>query len=306
MLHAEALHQHQRLALWAGAFTIVVWGANFSIQKHLLGLLEPAGFLFARYLILPACALGMLLHAGGGRIPRISGSDLRALAVLGLVSHTVHVGIVVYGIHLSTPFSSSLIAACGPVFTLLILRAKRAEVLSPAQVCGVAVSLVGVLVFLSDKLMAGRWQAGGGDLLMLFAALCFSWYTVAAKPLTIRLGARETMAWSTLLGSAPLVVVSAPGAMQVDWGALPPGAWALLGWAVVVSAFVGWIVWAWVNVVRGVARTAPLMYLMPPVAGLIAWVVTGEEFRGTKLIGATVTLAGVALAQFAGRPARAA
>lgn len=306
MPNAAALRQHQTLALWAGVFTIVVWGANFSVQKYLLGLLEPAGFLFARYLILPACALAMLLHAGRGRIPRISGKDLRALAVLGLVSHSVHVGVVVYGIHLSTPFSSSLIAACGPVFTLLILRAKRAELLSPAQVFGVAVSLVGVLVFLSDKLLAGRWQAGGGDLLLLFAALCFSWYTVAAKPLTVRLGARETMGWSTLLGSAPLVLVSGPGAMRVDWSALPWQAWALLGWAVVVSAFIGWIVWAWINMVRGVARTAPLMYLMPPVAGLIAWVATGEDFRGTKLIGAAITLAGVALAQFAGRPARAA
>ena len=296
--------RRQDLALWAGLATIVVWGANFSVQKHLLGMLEPSGFLFARYLILPACALGMLLHAGGGRIPRIGATDLRALAVLGLVSHTVHVGIVVYGIHWSTPFSSSLIAACGPVFTLLILRAQRVETLSPAQVFGVAVSFAGVLLFLSDKLLSGRWQAGGGDLLLLFAALCFSWYTVAAKPLTIRLGARDTMAWSTLLGSAPLVVVSWPGAMRVEWSALPWHAWALLAWAVVVSAFVGWIVWAWVNVVRGVARTAPMMYLMPPVAGVIAWLVTGEDFRGAKLAGAAVTLAGVALAQFAGRPAR--
>lgn len=295
---------HQTQALWFGLATIVVWGANFSIQKYLLGLLEPAGFLFARYLILPACALGLLLHAGGGRFPRITLADLRALAVLGLVSHSVHVGIVVYGIHWSTPFSSSLIAACGPVFTLLILRARRAEILSPAQVVGVAVSFAGVLLFLSDKLLAGRWQAGGGDLLLLFAALCFSWYTVAAKPLTIRLGARDTMAWSTLLGSAPLVVLSTPGAMRVDWTTLPWHAWAMLGWAVVVSAFIGWIVWAWVNVVRGVARTAPLMYLMPPVAGVIALFATGEDFHGMKLIGATVTLGGVALAQFAGRPAR--
>ena len=29
---------------------------------------------------------------------------------------------------------------------------------------------------------------------------------------------------------------------------------------------------------RGVARTAPLMYLMPPVAGLVAWALTGERY----------------------------
>ncbi len=52
---------------------------------------------------------------------------------------------------------------------------------------------------------------------------------------------------------------------------------------------------------RGVARTAPLMYLMPPVAGLVAWAVSDERFTAAKLIGAAITLGGVALAQFAGK-----
>ena len=52
----------------------------------------------------------------------------------------------------------------------------------------------------------------------------------------------------------------------------------------------------------GVARTAPLMYLMPPVAGLVAWFATGESYTGIKLAGAALTLAGVAVAQFAHRP----
>jgi drug/metabolite transporter (DMT)-like permease len=69
---------------------------------------------------------------------------------------------------------------------------------------------------------------------------------------------------------------------------------------VIISAFIGWIAWGWINAVRGVARTAPLMYLMPPVAGLVAWAVTGERYTGIKLGGAALTLAGVALAQFAG------
>ncbi len=70
-------------------------------------------------------------------------------------------------------------------------------------------------------------------------------------------------------------------------------------YATVVAAFIGWPVWGWVNAVRGVARTAPLMYLMPPVAGLLAWVVTGESYSGAKIVGALICLLGVAIAQFA-------
>lgn len=68
-----------------------------------------------------------------------------------------------------------------------------------------------------------------------------------------------------------------------------------------VSAFAGWLAWGWANAVRGVGRTAPLMYLMPPVAGVVAWIASDERFTATKLLGAAITLGGVALAQFAGR-----
>jgi len=79
-------------------------------------------------------------------------------------------------------------------------------------------------------------------------------------------------------------------------------AWDWLGvlWAVLVSAFLGWLAWGWINTVRGVARTAPLMYLMPPMAGLFAWAFSGEHYTGIKIAGAGVTLLGVALAQYAG------
>lgn len=63
---------------------------------------------------------------------------------------------------------------------------------------------------------------------------------------------------------------------------------ALLGSlpAALISAFIGWLVWGRVNVVRGVARSAALMYRMPPVAGLVARVVTGGSYTGIGLAGA--------------------
>lgn len=283
---------------------IVVWGANFSVQKYVFTAMPPGAFLFARYLIMPACALLLLLGLGGGRLPRIEREDFWALARLGLIGHTLHVGMVTYGIHWSTAFSSSLIVSCSPVFTLLILRWHGIERLTRPQVIGLAVSLAGVVVFLSDKLLAASWTATGGDLVLLVSASFFSYYTVAAKPMIVRLGALPVMAWATLLGSAPLVVMGAPIAAGVEWRALPASIWASLLWASVVSAFLGWLVWGWVNAVRGVARSAPLMYLMPPVAGVVAWLGTGEGYTTTKLTGAAITLAGVALAQFTGRPGR--
>ena len=107
------------------------------------------------------------------------------------------------------------------------------------------------------------------------------------------------MTYATLLGAGPVVLFSLPAGLQVDWVNVRPLIWAGMLWAVLVSAFLGWLVWGWINAVRGVARTAPLLYLMPPVAGLVAWATTGEHYTAVKLVGAALALAGVALAQYA-------
>jgi len=205
-------HPHQQLALFTALFLIVVWDANFTLQKYLLALMGPGGFLFARYLIMPACALLLMRWQLGAWLPPVSRPDLRKLAWLGFVGHAVHVGMVTYGIHWSTAFSSSVILACGPIFTLMILRWQGLERLVPAQVMGVGVACVGVLMFLSDKLLGGQWRAGGGDLFLLVAASFFSYYTVAAKPVIERLGSVMTMGYATLLGSVPVLLWTLPSA----------------------------------------------------------------------------------------------
>jgi drug/metabolite transporter (DMT)-like permease len=291
-----------RQALWAALVLILVWGANFSVQKAIFQALSPGGFLFVRYLIMPVAATLLLCFRFGTRWPRVSRSDAFALLRLGLVGHLLHVGLVTYGIHWSTAFSSSLILACGPVFTLLILHWHGHEALTRGSVAGVAVACVGVVVFLSDKLFGGHWQASAGDLVLLVAASFFSYYTVAAKPFIERLGGVTVMTYAVLFGSLPVVALSLPAGLAVSWSDVSVAVWAGTFYSVIISAFLGWLVWGWVNAVRGVGPTAPLMYLMPPVAGLVAWGLTGERYSAAKIAGAAITLAGVALAQFTSSP----
>jgi len=297
--HALNIKNQNTLALMAAMVLILIWGANFSVQKYLLDTLSPSGFLLGRYLIMPTCALIMMRVMLGRFFPPMARKDILELASLGFVGHSLHVGIVCYGIHLSTPFSSSVILACGPIFTLLILRWKGHEKLQRYQVLGVTIAFIGVLLFLSEKIMKGDLRATGGDLVLFVAAVLFSYYTVQAKPLLEKHGSILTMGYATLLGGLPVMLLCIPAGLEAPWASLGVQGWAAMAWSVLISAFGGWLVWGWINQVRGVARTAPLMYLMPPVAGLFAWAITGEQYTAIKLVGATVALIGVAFAQFA-------
>lgn len=294
--------------LIAALAVVLTWGFNFPLQKALFGQVGPVGFLGLRYLIVPFCAIALLCWRFGWRWPRLDRSEVWPLVRLTLIGQGLHLLLSAYGMQGSTAFSASVLLACGPVFTLLILRASGVERLSRGQVAGVATAAAGALLFTSDKLLAADWHAGIGDLTLLAAAALFSYYTVASKPLILHHGGVTVLGYGSLVCTLPMLLWCAPSLAALDWQAQPAWVWSGTVWQVAGGGFIGWLAWGWANEKRGVARTAPLIYLMPLVAGLIAWLWGGEQFSAPKLLGAGVILAGVALAQFSpsrpGPPAR--
>jgi len=292
-----------RLTLFAALALMVVWGCNYAMTKYILDSIGVGSFLFIRFSVMLLLGIGLLLvvyrrHLAQA-LPRRA--DLPRFAAAGLLGHTVHVGSVMWGMDLSTAFSSSLVLTSGPIFTLLILAAMGAERLHARQVAGTLVALGGIALFLSDKFAAGYDRAGLGDLTLLMASAVFSLYTVISKPLVERYGPLMLMGWTLLFGAPPLIAIGAPAFAASTLSAQPALLWAALAWAVLVSAFLGWVAWVWINAVRGLARTAPFMYLMPPIAGVVAWLTLGETFTWLKIGAAAIVMAGVAWAQYGAR-----
>jgi drug/metabolite transporter (DMT)-like permease len=289
-------------ALAAAVGTMVAWGMNFAFVKYILDHLGVGAFMFLRFSVLPLLGFALLAVAFRGRLGRSwpKRADLPRFVLCALVGHVVHISAVMYGMNLSTAFSSSLVLTSQPLFTLGILAMIGAERLRPRQILGTLVAFAGIVLFLADKFSGGLSRAGAGDLMLLIAGVAFSGYTVLSRSLAERYGPLIVLSY-TLLFSAPLMlVVTFPAFSETHFSNLGPAVWAGLFWALVMSSFLGWLAWTWVNTVRGVARSAPFMYLMPPIAGVMAWLTLGESFTWLKIAGAAVTMAGVAWAQFGG------
>lgn len=292
------MKSHPAAPLLAALAVVLTWGLNFPLQKALFGQVGPVGFLGLRYLLVPFCAVALLCWRFGLRWPRLDRAEVGPLVRLTLVGQGLHLLLSAYGMQGSTAFSASVLLACGPVFTLLILRLSGVERLSPGQVAGVATAALGALLFTSDKLLAADWRASLGDLTLLAAAALFSYYTVAAKPLIQHHGGATVLGYGSLVCTLPMLLWCAPSLAALDWAAQPGWVWGGTVWQVAGGGFLGWLAWGWANEQRGVARTAPLIYLMPLVAGIAAWAWGGEAFSLHKILAAALILAGVALAQF--------
>jgi drug/metabolite transporter (DMT)-like permease len=296
--------QKDRLSLAAAVATMVFWGVNFAFVKHVLDRLGVEAFMFIRFALLPVLGFLLLVAVFKSRVPQTwpQRADLPRFIACGLIGHTFHIAVVMHGMDLSTPFSSALVLTSGPVFTLVILALLGVERLRARQVAGTLVALAGILVFLSDKFAAGFSRAGIGDLVLLAAAALFALYTVLVQPLAQRYGPLIVLCYTLLFSAPPILIWAAPGFLSRPASAYTASVWIGLVWALVVSSFFGWLMWTWVNAVRGVARSAPFNYLMPPIAGLVAWLTLGEAFTWLKIAGALVTMAGVAYAQFGAGP----
>jgi drug/metabolite transporter (DMT)-like permease len=292
------MKDRQLAPLLAALAVVLTWGVNFPLSKALFNQVGPTGFLGLRYLLMPFCAVVLLCWRFGMRWPRLDRSEVWPLVRLTLIGQGLHLLLSAYGMQGSTAFSASVLLACGPVFTLLILRLSGVERLSSGQVAGVAMAATGALLFTSDKLLTADWQAGLGDLTLLAAAALFSYYTVASKPLIQHHGGVTVLGYGSLICTLPMLLWCSPALLSLDWSAQPTWIWPGLAWQVIGGGFIGWLAWGWANEKRGVARTAPLIYLMPLIAGITAWAWGGEAFSLHKVLAAAIILAGVALAQF--------
>jgi drug/metabolite transporter (DMT)-like permease len=295
-------HAAARWSLVAAVCTMAAWGMNFAFVKYVLDHLGVGAFMFLRFLVLPVLGILLLVLIFKNRVrhtwPRRQ--DLPRFLLCAFAGHVVHISAVTYGMNLSTAFSSSLVLTCQPLFTLGILAWLGAERLRRQQLAGTLVAFAGIVLFLADKFAAGFSRAGLGDLTLLVAGASFSAYTVLSRPLADRYGPLIVLSYTLAFSMPVMLAFTYPYFDQISFNKMPPAVWAAIFWALVVCSFAGWLVWTWVNSVRGIARSAPFMYLMPPVAGVMAWLTLGETFTWLKIAGAAITMAGVAWAQFGG------
>src|SRR4249920_3494136 len=139
-------------SLIAAIATMIAWGMNFAFMKYLLDQLGVGPFMFLRFLVLPLLGLALLVIIFRHRIahtwPRRA--DLPRFLLCAFIGHVVHISAVMYGMNLSTAFSSSLVLTCQPLFTLAILAWMGAERLRRQQLMGTLVAFAGIALFLSD------------------------------------------------------------------------------------------------------------------------------------------------------------
>lgn len=272
---------------------VLLWSSTFVITKAAFTEVSPLGIIFSRFLIMLALAFAVLAARGHGERRTIERGDLGRFVLAGLSGYTLYQLGFTLGLDHTSPFSSSLLIAMVPLFTVLILAIMGER--TPLQGwVGVGVALVGVVIFLLDKRDAG----GGtliGDLLSIGAGICFAIYGIVNRPLVAKYPAATYTAWTLLAGAVPLLLVSLPATLEQDWRAVSGAAWLSIVYLAILPVYVAYMLWNYAIARRGVAKATTFSLLVPIAAGVLSVVFMGEPFGPLKLLGAALVLAGLVI-----------
>jgi drug/metabolite transporter (DMT)-like permease len=272
---------------------VMLWASTFVATKATFAEVSPLAFLFSRFVIMVALAFAVLLVLQKGAGRRVDRSDWKLFALAGLTGYTLYQLGFMLGLSRTSPFSSSLLIAMVPLFTVLIL-ALMGEPTPLQGWVGLGVALIGVAIFLIDK----RGASAGtliGDLLSIGAAIAFAAYGIITRPLVKKYPAETVSAWSVLAGAIPLFVISLPGALRQDWVTLSGAAWLTIVYLAIFPVYIAYILWNFAIARRGVAKATTFSLLVPIVAGLLSAIFFGEPFGPLKLLGAGLVLAGLVI-----------
>ena len=271
----------------------LIWSINYIVIKAAFKVLSPLSFNAVRFLI-AAVAIGVFAWAAGARRP--PARQLLRLCLLGVLGNTVYQLSYIEGMARTRAGNAALIMAAVPVLTAASSHLLGHEQLRLRDVLGLALSTTGIAVLVMGSGAAlGLGVSPAGDLLMLFAAACWTAYTLLSKPLVDTLGPTVTTAWTMGLGTIPLLAICAPAALAQRWSAVTPAAWLGVAFSALGSLVVAYLIWNRGVERLGATRTAFYSNFTPVVTLLAAWPLLNEIPTLWQIVGAAGIFGSLAL-----------
>jgi drug/metabolite transporter (DMT)-like permease len=277
----------------AAAVTLVTWAGAFVAVSVAARELSPAPFALAR---LGSAALVLLLAwplIRGERLglPRLR--DLPGLAFMALLGFPVYHTALNAGQRVVDPGAARLLIATLPIFATIVARFAMRESLSARGWLGIVIGFVGVSLLVVGG--NGDFQIQPHALLVLFAALAGAGFMVTQRHFTRRYSGFALTIWGIWLG-AIMLTPFAPRLVE-ELSLASKDTLLAVAYLGVFPTALAYVTWAYVLKTLPAARATSLLFVVPPMAFLFAWLIIGTTPGWLDGVSGLIIIVGVAVVQ---------
>lgn len=277
----------------------LIWGSMIPVLAALAVYYDKWLLSWARYILgLPVLWLAVWLSRPPAAPPRPL--NRQRLLRLGAAMTAFSV-LYTFGVAHAHPATSAIVLMCGPIWAALLSRLMHGATTPPGFIVTLVLVVAGgIVAVLGTPRPAGAYALEGGEVLLVIAQLCWSWYSIRAQQWLsdrgqIALSALTSTVASVLLGFVCAGVWLAGG---ISWPTRPPTPveWGMVAWIGVLGVAVAVLLWntgvslVGVPVASLFANSAPIFAI-----GLAA--LMGREPSWLQLAGGVMVLGAIARLQ---------
>lgn len=278
------------------ALLALVWGTSYPAIEIGLQSLPPILFAALRYDLASVALFGYVLATGATRWRPATRAEWQLVAIGGTLLIGVHYALLFVGQSYVPSAIGAVMMSFVPVLTPALAVPLLKKRLSPPEVGGLAIGLIGVVI------VANPGEGFGGRLLgvgLLFvSAVSFAFGSVLTARFDVSLPLPAMQAWMTLIGAGVLHLSSAAyerSAFSVL--AARPGLEVLiaLSYLALFASAGGFLLYFDLLSELGPSEVSLVSYLVPVVAAASGWLAFGETISSASTIGFCVIFVGFAL-----------
>ena len=283
---------NRHLPLVPAAGFVLVWSSGYIAGPYGVQGMSPLMLVALRFVLAAVLAWALARWLRGPL--RVTRADAVRIGLSGFVLNGVQFAAMYLAFDAGLGATlGSLLHSLSPVLTALLAAAFLGERLSPLQIFGFLVGVVGVVLVLGPDVEGAGGVVGlvGGVVSVLglsVGTLGQRWIGHAPDPLwsaTIQFG----------VAAPPLLVL----ALVVEGTNVvrdPAAAGIALVYLAVVNSILGLGLLGVLVRARGAGAAASVFFVMPPVTAVMAWLVLGETLGLREVVGLVITVLGVAAA----------
>jgi drug/metabolite transporter (DMT)-like permease len=293
-MRCYAMPQQPRKLAVAAAFVAlcVIWSSTWLAIKWGLQDLPPISFAAIRF----AIAIVVLLAVSIGRVPLLprTRGDWLLLAFTGVLMFALNYGLLFWGeLHVSSGLAAVLQAVIPVAGMLFAHSLLPAEPLRWQRVVGALLALCGV------TLICGRLLDGSG-MIAFWAGLAIvaggagaAFSNVLLKRRALQLAPAMIAGWQMIFGTVPMLSLGFAvegNPLRFHWTGV---AIACLLYLAIIGSALAFLLLYWLLPHMPVNNLQTISLITPPGAVGIGWLLGGERFSISSLIGSALVLSGV-------------